>query len=119
VHISSRSVSYPTPHFGGIYRFIGIQSLCSFQKHIRCFRIEGVRNTAIINGANRGTLGFIKVTNTLGAAVMRDYVNIVADTLPIADVIAFALRVAPGFKDRFIRAFRQASPARDAFVRNQ
>lgn len=119
MQINSRSVSYPTPHFGGIYRFIGIQSLCSFQKHIRRFRIEGIRNTAIINGANRGTLGFIKVTNTLGAAVMRNYVNIIANSLPIANVIAFALRIAPGFKDRFIRTFRQACPARDAFVRNQ
>jgi hypothetical protein len=59
------------------------------------------------------------MAHTFGAAVMGDHVNIITDALPVTNVIAFALSVASGFKDRFIRTFRQACSTRDAFIRNQ
>jgi hypothetical protein len=59
------------------------------------------------------------MADTLGAAVMGNDINVVADSLAIAHVIAFVLGVAPGFEDRFVGTFRQACPARDAFICNQ
>jgi hypothetical protein len=59
------------------------------------------------------------MADALGTAIVRDDVNVVADSLPVADMIALGLGVASGFKDRFIGTFRQACPARNTFIRDQ
>jgi hypothetical protein len=64
-------------------------------------------------------LGLVKVTNALSATVMGDDINIVADSLSIANVITFGLSVTSGFKDRFIGTFWETCSTRDAFIRNQ
>jgi hypothetical protein len=56
--------------------------------------------------------------NTFGATIVRDDVNIVAHTLTIAHVIAFAFCIAPRLENSLVGAFRQAGPARDAFISN-
>jgi hypothetical protein len=51
-------------------------------------------------------LWLIKVADAFGASIMRDHINVVADPLTVADMIAFALRIAACLENRFIRAFR-------------
>jgi hypothetical protein len=53
------------------------------------------------------------------AAIMGDDVDIVAHALTVANVMALALSIAPGFENRLVGTFRQASPTGNAFVGNQ
>jgi hypothetical protein len=109
----------PTPDFSGINSFIRIQCLCPIQKNLRRFRIERIGDAAIIDRTHGRALGFIKMADTLGAPVVGDDIDIIADSLSIPDVVPFRLSVASGFENCFIGTFRQACPARDTFVRNQ
>ena len=50
-------------------------------------------------------LRFIKVPDAFRAAIMGDDVDIVAHALTVADVMAFAFSIAPGFENCLVRTF--------------
>jgi hypothetical protein len=112
-------VSYAAPDLGRVNGLVRIQLLRSLQKNLSRFGIEWIGNAAVIDRTDCRALRFVEVTDTLGAAIVCNDVNVIADPLPVADVIAFGLSVASGFKDRFIGTFRQACPTRNTFICDQ
>lgn len=78
-----------TPDFSGIDSFVRIQCLCAFQKDIRRFWIERIGDAAIIDWTHRRALGFVEMADTLGASIMGDDINIIADSLSVADMVPF------------------------------
>ena len=93
------------PNLGGIDGLIGIQFLGLLKQHVRGLGIGGIRNAAIIHRTDSGALRFVKMADALRAAVMGDHIDVIAHSLPVADMVAFCFRIAASFKDRFVRTF--------------
>ena len=53
------------------------------------------------------------------ATIMSDDINVVTDSLTVADVVALAFSIAAGFKDRFVGTLWQACPAGNALIGDQ
>jgi hypothetical protein len=58
------------------------------------------------------------MADALGAAVMGDDIDTVPFALPFTHMISLTLGVAPRFENGFVRTFRQAGAAGDAFSGN-
>src|SRR6185503_12111428 len=112
-------VAHAAPDFRRIDGLIWIESLCPLEQDLRCFRIQRVRNTTIIDRADGGALRLVEVSDTLGATVVCDHINTIADPLAIAHMIALRFRIAASFKNRLVRTFRQAGSTGDTFISYQ
>src|SRR5262249_6348785 len=64
-------------------------------------------------------LRFVKVSDTLGATIVRDHINTIADPLTIADMIALRFRVAASLKNGLVWTFWQTGSTGDTFIGNQ
>lgn len=93
------------PNLRSINVLIGIELLGFVEQDVGCFRVRGIGDAAIVDWADGSALRFVKVADALGAAVVRNDVNIVANSLTIADVVALSLCIAASFKDRLVRTF--------------
>jgi hypothetical protein len=107
------------PHFVAVDFLIGVERLRLLLEHVGRLWIGRVGNTTVIHGADSRALRLVEVAHAFRAPIMRNDVDVVAYPLAIADVVTFAFGVAACLKDRLIRAFRQASPARNTFIGNQ
>jgi hypothetical protein len=112
----SGSVPHAAPHLVRIDRLIWVQGPGLLQEHLSDFGIRGIRDATIVDWTDGRALWFIKVSDALGASVVRNHIDIVSDTLTVSDVIALALGIATGFKDGFIGAFRETGPTGDTFI---
>lgn len=61
-------------------------------------------------------MGLIRVANALGAALMRNDVCAVTNTLTVADFVTIPFGIAARFNNGSIWAFRQATAAGNAFI---
>src|SRR5688572_14315536 len=71
----TRSIPHAAPHLCRIDTLVRIQLLRLVQQDIRRFGIGRIRNAAIVDRTDRRALRFVKMADTLGAAVMRNDVN--------------------------------------------
>ena len=71
-------ITNAAPNFLRIDIFVGVQLYGFGQENICLLRIGWIRNTAIGNRADRGTLGFIKMADTLRAPLIGDDIDIIA-----------------------------------------
>src|SRR6185503_1390090 len=117
--MSGGLVAYPTPDFSRINGLIWIECLCPLEQDLSCFRIKRVRNTTIIDRADSGALRLVEVSNTLGATVVCNHINTIANSLAIAHMVALRFRVAASLKNRLVRTFWQAGSTGDTFIGNQ
>src|SRR3546814_2360670 len=58
-----------------------------FEQNFRGFRIERVRNAAVVHRAHRRALRFVEVADALGAAVVGNDVDVVAFALPLTHMV--------------------------------
>ena len=56
------------------------------------------------------------MSDALGATIMSDDINIVADSLSVADMVALPFGVATRFEDRFVGTCWQACPAGNSLI---
>jgi len=105
VPIGGELVPNAAPHLGGVDGFIWIQLPGLLQQNVRRLGIGGIRNAAIIHRTYSGALRFIEMADALGAAVMGDHIDVIAHSLPVADMVALRFRIAASFKNRFVRTF--------------
>src|SRR6185503_8039006 len=112
-------VAYTTPDFRRIDGLIWIESFCPLEQDLRCFRIQRVRNTTIIDRTDGGALRLAEVSDTLGATVVCDHINTIANSLAISHMVALRFRIATSFKNRLVRTFWQAGSTGDTFIGNQ
>ena len=103
--MSDELVAHAAPDFRRIDRFIRIERIRPREQDFRRFWIQRVSNAAIIDRADGGALRFVEVSDALGAAVVRNHINTIADSLAIAHMIALRFRVAASFKNRLVRTF--------------
>ena len=103
--IMTELVPDSAPYLRRINRLIGVELLGFVEQDVSCFRVCGIGDAAIIDWADGSALRFVKVAHALGAAVVRNNINIVANSLTIADVVALSLCIAASFKDRLVRTF--------------
>src|SRR6476659_3409793 len=114
-----RLVPYTAPDFCRVDGLVRIELLCFRQQNIGRLRIGWISDATIIDRANRCTLRLVKMSDTLCAPVMSNYVNSVSLALAVAYMVSFRLRVTASFEDCLIRTFWQASSAVDTFGGNQ
>jgi hypothetical protein len=112
-------VSNAAPHFIGIDLLVRVQPLGSLQEDFGRFRIGGIGDAAIVHGADGRALRFVEVPHAFGAALVGDDIDVVSDALPITDVVALSLRVAPGLKDGLVWTLGEAGPAGNALFGDQ
>src|SRR5207237_10798275 len=115
---SGALVAHAAPHLVGIDLLIRVQPPGALQENLRRFGIGGIGDAAIIHWTDRRTLGLVEVSDTLGATLVSDDIDVIADALAITDMVAFPLGVATGFKDGLVRALGEAGPARKTLFRN-
>jgi|SRR5918996_1908428 hypothetical protein len=111
-------ISDAAPHLFGVNFLIRVECPGFLQERLSRFRIGRVGNATVIDRAHRGTLRLVKMADALGAAIVGDDINAVSHALPFTDMVPLALCITPRFKNGLVRAFRQASPAGNAFVGN-
>ena len=112
-------VADAAPDLVRIDLFVRIERACSLQQNLSRLRISGVCDAAIIDRTDGCALRLIEMPYALGAAVMGNDIDVVANTLTISDMIPLCLCVAAGFENRFIRALGKTGPAGNAFFGNQ
>lgn len=82
--------------------FVRIELLRFVQKDFCRLRIRGIGNATVIDWTHGGALRFIEMANALSAAIVRDDIDIVANSLAVAHVVSLRFRIAAGFEDRLI-----------------
>jgi hypothetical protein len=92
------------PDFCLIDMFVRIELLRFVHKDFCRLRISGIGNATVIDWTHGGALRFIEMANALSAAIVRDDIDIIANSLAVAHVVSLRFRIAAGFEDRLIGA---------------
>ena len=80
--------------------------------------VEIITRLAEENGVNWALVGGLAM-NIYGSDRLTKDIDVIADALAIADMIALPFGVAPGLEDGFIRALGETGPAGNALFGDQ
>jgi|SRR5215467_14664512 len=112
-------VSHSAPYLRRVNVLLRIELPRLIEQDVCCFRVCGVRDATIVDWTHRRALRLVKVTDAFGAAIVCDHINVVANSLAVADMVPLPLCIAPSFEDRLVRTFGQAGSTGNAFIGNQ